>query len=343
MTAGQAGAHTRYVDCLQRRDAAAALQVAMSLLDSGAGVDGVLAMLADAQHEVGDRWARNEWTIADEHAATAITDRVAAVIAASVVEPAVHQPVTVVCVEGEWHTLPARTLADRLRARRWDVRFLGGSIPGRDLHLHLAGERPLALAISASIPMFLPGALETVMAAHAQGIPVIAGGRAFGEDPLRAVAVGADGWAADPAEADEVLHRWAAEGCGPLTEPDPARVDAYSSLRGDRAQVVQHAGRSLEGHLPYLKEATPTQRQRTHEDLEYTLAFVEAAVLTGDDRIVAEYFPWLAGILAARHVPVSVLPPSVQALGDALRAFGREEAAEILSRGATAIAEAPPG
>ncbi|MEX0658484.1 MAG: cobalamin B12-binding domain-containing protein [Egibacteraceae bacterium] len=326
-----------YLACLERRDLAAAMDVALGALTAGAGTEQVLGMLAGAQREVGERWASNEWTVADEHAATAITDRVAAAVAAHTSEPVLSRPLLVVCAEGEWHTLPARMLTDGLRARRWDAQFLGGSIPARDLQRHLEETRPLAVAVSCAIPMTLPGALETVEAAHRAGVPGIAGGRAFGDDDRRATAIGADAWAADAAATDRVLQGWAEHGPGQLAAPDEAAVASYRTLRGDRTLITEQAEHELERRLPWLRSAEERQRQRTREDLEYTVRFLEATVLTGDERVATEYLSWLLGILTARRVPATVLDPTFDALGVALHAQGQEQAAGLLTRSAASL------
>ncbi|MDI5974696.1 cobalamin-binding protein, partial [Amycolatopsis magusensis] len=62
---------------------------------------------------VGLEWAANRLSVAQEHAATAINDRVIAAAVHSRPRPrAVLGRVTVACVDGEWHALPARLLAE---------------------------------------------------------------------------------------------------------------------------------------------------------------------------------------------------------------------------------------
>ena len=324
-----AGPAQTYLDCLQRRDLTEAMEVAEAMLDAGSGIDGAMAVLADAQRVVGTRWASNEWSVAQEHAATAITDRVAGVIAAAIREPVIYPPVVVVCGEGDWHTLSARMFADLLRARQWDARFLGGSIPGRDLRQYLADEPPVALVVSCAIPMFLPGACETVAAAHAARIPVLAGGGAFGVDGRRAAAIGADAWAASPDGAAATLRDWT-EAAPELARADDARLAQHRNLRADRLPVVEDAEDELRRRLPYMREADERQRARTREDLEFLLAFVEAAVLTNDASIVAEYLPWLRDVLTTRGVPAKVLVPTVEATAAALRGQDQVDPALLL-------------
>src|SRR5687767_1071937 len=67
----------RFLASLDRRDRRAATRQALRLLDTGHTVeDIVVGLLAPAQVEVGRRWETNRWNVAQEHAATAITDSV---------------------------------------------------------------------------------------------------------------------------------------------------------------------------------------------------------------------------------------------------------------------------
>jgi hypothetical protein len=96
-------------------------------------------MLAPAQVEVGIRAQRDDWSVADEHAATAITEVVLSVLALRQPAPTPRPaPICVTTPSGEWHGLAARMVAEGLRARRWDAIFLGTDLPddhlGRFLH-----------------------------------------------------------------------------------------------------------------------------------------------------------------------------------------------------------------
>lgn len=50
-----------------RSDAASAVRLARNLLDQGASTEAVVVdLLAAAQYESGERWLRNQWTVADD-------------------------------------------------------------------------------------------------------------------------------------------------------------------------------------------------------------------------------------------------------------------------------------
>jgi methanogenic corrinoid protein MtbC1 len=324
-----------YLACLERRDLPGALEVARSILEADGGMTEVVAVLAAAQREVGRRWARNEWSVAQEHAATSITDRVAAAAALWADEPVIHPTVAVVCAEGEWHTLPARMCSDLLRSRGWDIRFLGGSIPARDLQRHLADDPPSALLVSCAISMHLPGAQETIAAAHRAGVPVLAGGRGFGADGRRALALGADAYAKDVAGADAVLHRWGTDAPAALNSGEGADLAGYRALRAERLAIVDEAEEELHRRVSALRHADDRQVARTREDLGYLAAFLEAATLTRDPTILSDYLPWLAEVLTSRGVDIAVLRPTVDAVVAALEFHDHDEAATLLRSSAT--------
>ena len=60
---------------LEARSPRDATRFALSLMESGMTPQEVIReVLAPAQRLVGERWERAEWTVADEHRATAVTD-----------------------------------------------------------------------------------------------------------------------------------------------------------------------------------------------------------------------------------------------------------------------------
>ena len=303
-------------------------------LARGEGLDAVIAVLADVQREVGRRWQSEEWSVADEHAATALADLALAAAALGVPPaPLTLGSVVVTCAEEEWHVLPARMFAEQLRAHGWDVAFLGASMPAAHLATYLARRPVVAVAVSCSIPIHLPGARRSIAAAHGAGLPVMAGGAAFGSAPARAHAVGADAWAASIEQAHEVACSWS--GSAPaLACPRDDRDQL--ALAADRQDLVDAAMADLAVHFPDLEAYSSWQRKKTREDLDYIVRFVEAAILTGDDTVVAEFVRWLVPVLAARGVPASAL---LLGVGSLRRSLPRqhEAAARLLEMAADLV------
>ena len=131
-----------YLDRLDRADQAGAIRLAAELLDAGCSVAEVLVdLVAVAQREIGRRWLTGAWSVAQEHAATHVSELVVGAVTARHSGPADRGHVVMACVEGEWHALAARIVAEVVRAAGWRVTFLGASVPARHLvsYLHQTG------------------------------------------------------------------------------------------------------------------------------------------------------------------------------------------------------------
>lgn len=279
---------------------------------AASGLDALVALLGEVQREVGERWQHQRWSVADEHAATAMVELALAAAALEVRDAdGGVGAVVVTCAEEDWHVLPARMLAEQLRARGWRVTFLGGSTPADHLSGFLTQDAPVAVAVSCSLPIYLGGARRSVLAAHEAGVPAIVGGAAFGRSRRRAEAIGADGWAASADEAHTLLSTW---GESPPPFADPADDAAQPLLASERHELVASAMAALARDFPPFAQFSQWQRTKTREDFDYILRFVEAALLTGDDNIVLDFAEWLTRLLAARALPRDIVGLSIRSL-----------------------------
>src|SRR6476660_9580772 len=127
-----------------------AVTFSLELLDRGVtALEVLLKLVAASQAEAGSRWAGNRWSVAQEHAATHVNEQVVAAVAAHTRKtPPTAGRILVACVDGEWHSLPARLFAEVTRLHGWEVRFLGASVPGPHLVSYLHQHDPLAVAVS---------------------------------------------------------------------------------------------------------------------------------------------------------------------------------------------------
>jgi methanogenic corrinoid protein MtbC1 len=295
-----------------------------------AGLAAAVRLLAEVQRQVGDLWQQNELTVAGEHAATAIVDLAlaAACLEAERRPDAPEGTVVVACAEEEWHVMPARMFAEQLRAAGWDVVFLGASTPAEHLQRFVAAKPPAAVAVSCTVPLYLHGARRAISASHAAGVPVLAGGAAFGTAPNRAAAIGADAWASTLDGAVATLSRWASSRpplAAPLVDDAPALAAG-----AERPLIVERAMSALADRFPPLADYTSRQPARTREDLGYILRFVEASLLTGDDSIITGFASWLKSVLAARGLPGGIVPLGIGVLRECLPE-GRNEADRLLT------------
>ncbi|CAL9600154.1 cobalamin B12-binding domain-containing protein [Streptomyces sp. enrichment culture] len=332
-------------------DEDAAARALFAALDEGAAAEDLLLdVIGAVQRSVGEAWAAGRLTVAQEHAATAIHERVIAAMAHRAPPPPSRSvgTVTVACVDGEWHALPARLMAEVLRHRGHRVDFLGAHVPAPHLIAHLHRTAPAALALSSSLPTRLPAAHMAITAAQAVGIPVLAGGAAFGADGRHARLLGADAWAPDARGAADVLDLGLAvpaPGAARLTVDDLPHLDdqEYTLVLRDRRDLVRETLRGLEERLPAVRAYTDAQRERTAEDLAHIVDFLGAALYTDDDRLFTDFLVWTGDVLEARGVPAGVVDPALVLLREQLKDFPR--ALALLARGRAALlarASRPP-
>jgi len=300
-----------YVRALDGADSNAAVDVVTSLLDDG--VDALVVMVrivAAAQRLIGERWQRGEWSVAREHAATGVSMAATGAIGAFVRSiPLTGGKVVIGCAEREWHALPAMVVNYGLRARGWDVTYLGAATSPTRLAAVLQEVGPDATAVSCSVLSSLPSGRGFIEASTGAGIPVVAGGSAFGSDDVRAMALGATAWASTAFDAIEVIPTL------------PAVVAPAPSLPAE--PLAEQRTMELNHHL--LATTLRERWERDHcvaecaphdaEDVEVVVENVveqvlhalQVALVTGDDRVIDETIGWTAELLRTRGFPSRLL------------------------------------
>jgi excisionase family DNA binding protein len=129
-------------------------------------------LLAPALRLIGEDWASGAATVADEHRATAICERLLARLPTR--RTRVRGTVVVATPAGEHHALPALMASIALRYDGWRVHHLSSDLPAEDLAAFVERERPDLVVLSTTMPR---KRAETVArrAARARGIPVLVG------------------------------------------------------------------------------------------------------------------------------------------------------------------------
>jgi excisionase family DNA binding protein len=189
-------------EALERRMLAGDSQGAWWLLQShlGGGLDpsGVLTeMVVPALRSIGERWASGEVSVAEEHRATAVAQRVIGHLGMQFGRRGKDRgTVALAAPSGDLHVLPVAIAADLLRWRGFDVVELGGNAPPGAIGEAVADEpRLLAVGIVSTV-----GGHDDEVALSASsvraavpGIPVFIGGGAVSSE-AHARALGADEW-----------------------------------------------------------------------------------------------------------------------------------------------------
>jgi methanogenic corrinoid protein MtbC1 len=265
------------------------------------GVDPVTVMVdvvAAVQRRVGQRWADGTWSVAQEHAATAIaTSALEAVRRITRGAAPERGRAVVACAEHEWHALPAMLVANALRTRGWHVTLLGASTPTARLNRYLQDLGPDVTAVSCSVPAGLPNSRGFIEASTTAGIPVLAGGAAFGPDARRAAALGATAWAPDARRAVEVVEELplVVRAAAPL--PPEVTSEQAALQNAHRTLSLTVSGRWVES------TTAPADAEDLREAVDQTLHAVSGALLTGDERLLHETSTWIDAVLAARGFP----------------------------------------
>ncbi|MDH2414445.1 B12-binding domain-containing protein [Nocardioides sp. CER19] len=322
----------RLWDAVIAGDERAAVDTVVAALDDGADPEELLLdVIGAVQQRIGLAWADNTISVAQEHAATAINERVVASLAGRLPRPQLDRGrVTVACVDGEWHALPARLLTEVLTLRGFRVDYLGAQVPTPHLITHLHRTSPDVVALSGSIPTRLPVAHATITACQSAGIPVMVGGAAFGPEGRYARLLGAQAWAPDARAAADRLA------AGPLPRPQAAHqpIDdlphladqEYTMVSRSSAALVRAVLAGLEERVPAMRDYTDLQRQHTAEDLAHIVDFLATALYVGEAELFTGFLTWTAGILSARGVPAVSLLPALDLLAGELKDFPRATA-----------------
>ena len=142
---------TRLVELLCAGDHRGACDLVAGLIDAGLPAAAVMGrLIAPAMHTIGEMWQRGDLSVADEHLATAVCERVVAGLYPDLLTHRFRsrERVIVAAVEGETHCLGARMVADVLEGHGYDVLYLGADVPADSLALAVIRHEPDLLALS---------------------------------------------------------------------------------------------------------------------------------------------------------------------------------------------------
>jgi methanogenic corrinoid protein MtbC1 len=316
----------RYWDAVAAADERAALAGALAARDRGVPLEEVLTGLVVAsQLRVGELWADNAWSVAREHAATAVSEAVVRRLADDLPEPTSGPLHLVACVEREWHALPALVVATSLKAEGHRVRYLGASASRDELVGTILDTGPRLVLLSASLTSSLPRVRRHVEAVRGTGTPVLVGGRAFDPAGLRARALGATAYAADVAEASSLLDTLPRH----VPEAPPLRhrgaVEAREiSARGDEiARDVMATTDQALGLSGGGEDAVSPDDWRVvlATFVPHVIDSLVGALLTEDPAVMAETRQWLGDVLTRRDAAEGSLEALDAALSRRLRDY----------------------
>jgi methanogenic corrinoid protein MtbC1 len=317
-----------YLDALERGDRGAALGQVRTLRASGHDVPVLIQqLLAPAQLQVGELWVSDAWSVAQEHAATAISE---AVLTSLAVErelqdtstTAVGPTLIVSCVEQEWHALPALMVTEHLRAEGYAVSYLGANSSAQSLVRHVHEVGPRAVLLSCSLSAFLPLVRRQVEAVRETGTPVVVGGPAFDPGGRRAELLGATGFATSATGVAEVL-RGLPDAVPPAPPLTHAGADEAYVVFAARESFADDVDRRLITLLAAQGVATdlgePSWLRVLDDQLPHLVGAIAGALVTDEPEVVRQALGWASAVLQHRGAPAAVGPALREALQGVLR------------------------
>jgi methanogenic corrinoid protein MtbC1 len=172
---------TAYATAIEAGSFADAQRVVHEALGAGAsGAEIFTRVLAPAMYRIGDRWEAAQITTADEHLATAISNRVMGSVyeALSVELPVSKERVLIAAVQGDQHVMGLRMIADVLDGAGYETIYLGANTPMDALPAAIAKHRPSVVALGGTAPWSAPRLVDTirVIRAAAPALPIVLGG-----------------------------------------------------------------------------------------------------------------------------------------------------------------------
>ena len=171
----------RAIARLERRllagDEAGSWKIIEDALTGGAQPSTVhLELIGPALRSIGERWQHDQVSIAEEHRATAVAQRLIARLGPRFRRPGRRRGTIVVgAASGDFHALPVAIAADLLRSRSFDVIDLGADVPAASFgEAARSTDRLRAVVVSASTDA---AARELSSIVDAIGdVPILAGG-----------------------------------------------------------------------------------------------------------------------------------------------------------------------
>ena len=315
-----------------------AIDLALELLAAGHTMDRLIVELfSPVMRQVGVQWQANRWTVADEHAVTAVVDDAIAAISAAA-RP-INRPlpprgsVLVACAEHEFHALPARMGAERLRSDGWDVRYLGANVPARTLKRFAESTHVDVVVISSTVARSLLGAARSIAALVELGTPVVAAGAGFGNTSVRADRLGASGWLHPRGNPTSALQ-------ADLDPPGPSRAhdDEGRSLEAHATELAEACMAKMVERIPRVRTYSMRQLAHVRDDLVDAVHHLAIAVELDDPAVFHDHVAWHASVGDSRHLSPAVLHTAIDIVAEVVTEAGFTRAGRVC----TAARARPP-
>ena len=199
-------------------DRSAALEMARQSTSSFSQLnDFCIEVIQPAMYKIGALWENGQISVAREHLASAIVNRVMAVRYIELIKTQGKSRgrVIVTTAANEFHEIGATIIANSLEADDWEVNYLGANTPHDALLEFISTTNPDIVAISSTMPFSLTTVRDIIREIRSWSPDkqpmIITGGLAFKNAPGLAKQMGADGYAEDARKAVLLANQWVEE------------------------------------------------------------------------------------------------------------------------------------
>lgn len=182
-----ANASRGYLQAVLDKDRTKVESITINLIKQGWDMLEIFKVFSESQVQIGELWAKNIITVADEHFATHITLDMISLIGRSFGKPrtVIGSVAVLSCVEGEFHYIGMKMLSEILASQGWDVHFIGQSLPIAHVIQTLKKSRKVfdIICLSITIPFNLANLIAAIQTLREDPLlkqtTIIVGGRLF--------------------------------------------------------------------------------------------------------------------------------------------------------------------
>ncbi|MFW6335173.1 MAG: cobalamin B12-binding domain-containing protein [Desulfosalsimonas sp.] len=204
-----------FLKALLSADSRACAQLAADSVDSAADLAGFyLNVIQPSMYEVGRKWEEGEISVAAEHLASALVNRVMSMHYLELIKepPKIKGRAAVTASANEFHEIGATMVANVLEADGWEVEYLGANTPMDDFPDFVASGGFDIVLISVTMSFNLESVKEAILRireiSDTDSPPVLVGGLLFNQCPEMSEKIGASGYAADCRQAAVLADKW---------------------------------------------------------------------------------------------------------------------------------------
>jgi DNA-binding transcriptional MerR regulator/methylmalonyl-CoA mutase cobalamin-binding subunit len=258
-------------------------------------------LLLPALSKIGEGWYQGDFTVQQEHFASALAARRLEALLVATPAPTRPERILVGCPPQEEHTFGALLLSLFLRRQGWDVVYLGANIPLAQMEVTIASTRPQLVILSAQRLPTAATLQEMAQFLHDKQIPVAFGGNIFDNLPNLQKRIPSHYLGANLDEGTHLVeHLITAKPPVPVVEPIPEIYQQALVHYSQRQPVVEASvWELLRGSGIYEHHLSVASYNISRN--------IIAALTLGDMDFLRSEVAWVTNLLVNRQLSPSLL------------------------------------